>query len=130
MDLDRAQLKRALLNLFDNAVAAMDGKGLIEVKTEQDSEVVRLVLSDRGCGIAESAYAQLFEPYFSTKEGGTGLGLAIVQRIVADHGGRVRAMSNQPSGTRFILEFPQSAETNIDKQESRENQRSRPEKSV
>ncbi len=64
---------------------------------------------DEGCGIQKTVpTSQLFEPYFSTKEGGTGLGLAIVQRIVSDHGGFVRAMANQPRGTRFLVEIPDS----------------------
>jgi two-component system, NtrC family, nitrogen regulation sensor histidine kinase NtrY len=108
LKLDRSQLKRALINLFDNAVAAMKGAGRIEVATEQDSErgVIRLCVSDEGCGIEESASHQLFEPYFSTKVEGTGLGLAIVQRIVNDHGGIVRYTANSPKGSRFSIEFP------------------------
>jgi two-component system nitrogen regulation sensor histidine kinase NtrY len=110
MELDRSQLKRVLINLFDNAVAAMEGKGTISVSTEHDQPggVVRLSISDEGCGIQEAVQSQLFEPYFSTKQGGTGLGLAIVQRIVADHGGFVRVAANEPRGTRFVIEFPDS----------------------
>lgn len=110
MGLDRSQLKRALINLFDNAVAAMNGKGRITVETSYHrlEGVIRCSVSDEGCGIEEGVYSQLFEPYFSTKQGGTGLGLAIVQRIVTDHGGFVRAHANQPKGTRFSIEFPES----------------------
>jgi len=113
MDLDRSQLKRAFINLFDNAVAAMEGNGTITVKTEWNWEkgVIRWVCSDEGCGIEPGAATQLFDPYFSTKEGGTGLGLAIVQRIVTDHGGFVRVAANEPQGTRFTFEFPDSLVT-------------------
>ncbi len=106
--LDKAQLKRLLINLFDNAVAAMSGVGKIEVTTGWDSEkgVFRLTVADEGCGIGDAASNQLFEPYFSTKVGGTGLGLAIVQRIAVDHGAIVRVASNSPRGTRFSVEFP------------------------
>jgi two-component system nitrogen regulation sensor histidine kinase NtrY len=109
LELDRAQLKRALINLFDNAVAAMLGQGQIEVITEWDEKrrAVRLTVADEGCGIPESVYSQLFEPYFSTKQGGTGLGLAIVQRILTDHGGYIRVSANSPRGTRFLIEFPE-----------------------
>jgi two-component system, NtrC family, nitrogen regulation sensor histidine kinase NtrY len=109
MELDRAQLKRALINLFDNAVAAMESRGTIDVITEVDRNagLVRLTVADGGCGIQEGAFTQLFEPYFSTKEGGTGLGLAIVQRIVTDHGAFVRVGVNEPHGTRFVIEFPE-----------------------
>lgn len=110
MELDRAQLKRALINLFDNAVAAMKGAGTISVATEWDKgkNVIRLIVADEGCGIDAAAMSQLFEPYFSTKEEGTGLGLAIVQRIIADHGGFVRVSPNTPKGTRFTFEFPET----------------------
>jgi two-component system nitrogen regulation sensor histidine kinase NtrY len=110
LKLDRSQMKRALINLFDNAVAAMAGEGRIEVLTVYDPTrgLFRVGVSDEGCGIQESAYQQLFEPNFSTKIGGTGLGLAIVQRIVADHGGVVRVSANSPRGTRFSIEFPDS----------------------
>lgn len=110
MELDRSQLKRVLINLFDNAVAAMKGSGTITVGTEHDTELglVRFTVADEGCGLTEGVYTQWFEPYFSTKEEGTGLGLAIVQRIVADHGGFVRVSANEPQGTRFSIEFPES----------------------
>jgi two-component system, NtrC family, nitrogen regulation sensor histidine kinase NtrY len=110
MELDRSQLKRALINLFDNAVAAMQGQGTITVKTERDEKksLIRISVVDEGCGIDPAAMHQLFEPYFSTKQEGTGLGLAIVQRIVADHGGFVRVAPNLPKGTRFSFEFPEA----------------------
>jgi two-component system nitrogen regulation sensor histidine kinase NtrY len=107
MSLDRSQLKRVLINLFDNSVAAMDQKGTIEVTTEvvKGSNGVRLIVSDEGCGIDPEGSSQLFEPYFSTKADGTGLGLAIVQRIIADHGGTVRAIPRDPKGTTLIVDF-------------------------
>ncbi|NBY20255.1 HAMP domain-containing protein [bacterium] len=109
MQLDRSQLKRVLINLFDNAVAAMNHEGLIKIQTEliSSGQICRLSVSDEGCGIDPSGLEQLFEPYFSTKEGGTGLGLAIVKRIVADHGGIVRAEPQELRGTRFVIEFPE-----------------------
>ncbi len=108
LELDRAQLKRGLINLFDNAVAAMNGSGTITVETTRDKTLggYRILVADEGCGIADGGYSQLFEPYFSTKEGGTGLGLAIVQRIVTDHGGFVRAQPNGDRGTRFVIDLP------------------------
>jgi two-component system, NtrC family, nitrogen regulation sensor histidine kinase NtrY len=108
--LDRAQMKRALINLFDNAVAAMNGSGTITVTTEYDRDLQRIAMTvaDEGCGISEQVSSQLFEPHFSTKEGGTGLGLAIVQKIVTDHGGFIRVGSNRPAGTRFTIEFGES----------------------
>ncbi len=113
--IDREALKRALVNLLDNAVAAArganDGNGersRIEVQTGLDarSGVITLEVCDNGPGIAQQLKTRIFEPYFSTKKGGTGLGLAIVSAIVTDHYGFVRVRDNKPKGSRFILEFP------------------------
>ncbi|MFM8270179.1 MAG: sensor histidine kinase, partial [Pseudomonadota bacterium] len=107
--LDRSQVKRALINLFDNAVSAMSGQGTITVSTSEDSsnDAVSLAVCDNGCGI-ERVHGQLFEPYFSTKPDGTGLGLVIVQRIMTDHGGTIRMLANHPKGTKVVLEFPRT----------------------
>ena len=51
-------------------------------------------------------FKRLFQPYFSTSGSGTGLGLAIVQRIILEHGGRIRAEANYPRGARFVIELP------------------------
>ncbi|NBX76177.1 MAG: PAS domain S-box protein [Proteobacteria bacterium] len=112
--LDKSQVKRALINLFDNAVAAMSGQGTITLSTIDDAsaDVISLAVCDSGCGIAE-IHSQLFEPYFSTKPGGTGLGLVIVQRIMTDHGGTIRMLANQPKGTKVVLEFPRSLKLSI-----------------
>jgi signal transduction histidine kinase len=63
-------------------------------------------VSDNGSGIAQHEFPKLFQPYFSTKGRGTGLGLAIVQRIIVEHGGKIRAASNLPKGAKFVIELP------------------------
>jgi len=110
IEVDASQVKRALVNLLDNAVSALKGSehGLIEIFSESDNSkrAARIVVADNGPGLSRVVRDRLFEPYFSTKKEGTGLGLAIVKSIVADHRGYVRAMDNKPHGARFILEFP------------------------
>ncbi|HYG09247.1 MAG TPA: ATP-binding protein, partial [Pyrinomonadaceae bacterium] len=59
-------------------------------------------------------FSRLFQPYFSTRGRGTGLGLAIVQRIVNEHGGRIRAEPNRPRGAKFLVEIPVTDETRSD----------------
>ncbi|MEZ4751966.1 MAG: ATP-binding protein [Bdellovibrionota bacterium] len=110
MNLDRSQLKRVLINLFDNSITAMDKRGEIDVETRWDRSdgLVLLTVRDRGCGIAEDLHQRLFEPYVSTKEGGTGLGLAIVQRIISDHGGFIRVTPNVPKGTQVVIELTEA----------------------
>jgi two-component system, NtrC family, nitrogen regulation sensor histidine kinase NtrY len=106
--LDREQVKRMLLNLLDNALAAIPGGGTITVSVKGDlvQEQVELVVADTGVGVPERDKIRIFEPYFSTKRGGTGLGLAIVNSIVAEHQGILRVEDNQPRGTRFIINIP------------------------
>jgi len=112
--IDREALKRALVNLLDNAVAAATAfndngqRPQIEVRTAVDAQsgVVTLEVCDNGAGIEPRMRARIFEPYFSTKTGGTGLGLAIVSSIVTEHHGFVRVRDNKPHGSRFVLEFP------------------------
>lgn len=106
--LDREQIKRVLINLLDNAVAAVNRNGAIDIKLSYDRGIktVRLEVADDGVGIKPLDKQRLFEPYFSTKKSGTGLGLAIVSTIIADHDGFVRVLDNHPRGTRFIIEMP------------------------
>ncbi|GFE57856.1 PAS domain-containing sensor histidine kinase [Geobacter sp. AOG1] len=106
--LDRDQIKRVLINLLDNAVAAIDGEGAITVESSCNHELkmVTCVVADTGHGIAPEDRPRLFEPYFSTKKSGTGLGLAIVNTIISDHHGFIRVKNNEPTGTRFIIELP------------------------
>jgi len=112
VELDREALKRALINMFDNAVSACHaephGPGRIEVITRYspNRDVVQLEVADNGCGMSREVRLRLFEPYFSTKKDGTGLGLAIVSTVVADHQAYIRAQDNEPYGTRFIINFP------------------------
>jgi two-component system nitrogen regulation sensor histidine kinase NtrY len=106
--LDPDQMKRVLINLVDNSIAAMDERGRIVVTTEYDrgEARARLIVADDGPGIAPADRDQLFVPHFSTKKRGSGLGLAIVSRIVLEHLGTIRAEDNDPRGARFVVELP------------------------
>lgn len=118
--IDSNQIKRVLINLFDNSVAAMKGQGTITVKTKQNLEdgLISLHVIDTGSGIETKVHSQLFEPYFSTKLKGTGLGLAIVQKIMLDHGGNVQAISHGTKGSEFVLEFPHLMKTQLPSEQS------------
>jgi two-component system nitrogen regulation sensor histidine kinase NtrY len=113
VELDRDGVRRVLVNILDNAVAALgtlpgDDQRALEVQTSHDVTlgVVRIEIADNGPGVSAEARLRMFEPYFSTKAEGTGLGLAIVSAIMADHKGFVRVRDNHPRGSRFVLEFP------------------------
>jgi two-component system nitrogen regulation sensor histidine kinase NtrY len=125
IDLNRDAVKRVLVNLLDNAVAAVSGeiKGPmhegsrreIVVKTRYDADLDRacLEVSDTGPGVSADVRARIFEPYYSTRAGGTGLGLAIVASIAADHRAFVRHRENSPCGSRFVVEFPASSSAEL-----------------
>lgn len=107
--LDVEQIKRVFVNLIDNALDALvsiPDERSITVTTSRDAGVVRVEVADTGQGIAPADFRRLFEPYFSRRDSGTGLGLAIVQRIILEHGGRIRAENNDPRGAKFVIELP------------------------
>ncbi|WP_372680365.1 ATP-binding protein [Desulfosarcina sp.] len=108
MNLDRQQLKQAMINLVDNAVAAVRNQGNIAITAAYDPilKLVRLEVADDGTGIADSDKIRLFEPNFSTKKAGMGLGLTIVNSIVTDHNGMIRVQDNLPKGAKFVIELP------------------------
>ena len=110
VNVDGEQIKRALVNIFQNAVAAMEGKGTVWLKTGYDGSTgtLSIEVADDGPGILPEDRDRLFQPYFSKNKSGTGLGLAIVNRIVSDHGGSIRVEGNRPRGARFIIELPVS----------------------
>ena len=108
LNFDKEQLKRVFVNLFDNAIQAMNQKGRVSVTTRYDMKKHRAVVSvaDEGVGINPEDQERLFVPYFSRKKTGTGLGLAIVHRIITDHDGQIQAANNQPKGAVFTFELP------------------------
>lgn len=108
LSLDRDQIKRVVINLLENAVAALGEQGKVEISTSYDVELkmASLTVADHGPGIPAEDKQRLFEPYFSTKKTGTGLGLAIVNSIVSDHNGFVRVRDTLPHGATFVVELP------------------------
>ena len=113
-NLDKEQMKRVIVNLLENAVAAVDevgaeqkeGQIMIETQLDPRMNLARIEVADNGCGVSPQDKPMLFEPYFSTKSSGTGLGLAIVNTIISDHDGYIRVKDNFPRGTRLIIELP------------------------
>ena len=103
---DAEQVKRALINLVDNAIAATPGGGHVRIAVAVAGGSARLIVEDEGPGIPEAERSRVFDPEYSTKARGSGLGLAIVARIASEHAGHVRVEENVPHGCRFLLEWP------------------------
>ena len=90
-DLDAEQINRVMINLLDNAVAAINKKnGRVEITVGYDEQHHKagVTVADDGAGVPSSHKMKVFEPYFSTKKSGTGLGLAIVSSIISDRTAR------------------------------------------
>ena len=110
LTIDPEQIRRVLINLFENATDAIDEGGAIQITTKilDEKKWVRIEFSDNGAGISSADREKLFLPHFTTKKRGTGLGLAIVNRIIIDHNGIIKVQDNYPKGTTFIIELPYS----------------------
>jgi len=97
------ELKEVLVNLLENARAALPNGGTVDVEAEEKGSEVELRVRDDGTGIPPELFPRIFEPHFSTRASGTGLGLAIVKRLVDSWGGRVQAESEEGRGTQIML---------------------------
>jgi len=106
--LDSDRIKQVLLNLYLNAVEAMPDGGRLGVLLDLSPDRDRLDISvtDTGVGISLENLANIYDPYYTTKQSGTGLGLAVVHNIVEAHGGKMTVESEQGKGSRFILSIP------------------------
>ncbi|OEU63807.1 MAG: PAS domain-containing sensor histidine kinase [Desulfobacterales bacterium PC51MH44] len=107
LNLDRQQIKQAMINLVENAIVSIRKEGSIIITLTHDPilKIVRLEVADNGTGISDEGKTRLFEPYFSTKKAGMGLGLTIVSTIIADHNGMIRVQDNHPKGAKFVIEL-------------------------
>lgn len=101
-------LRGTLMNLCLNAVQAMPGGGQLWVRTRLENDHVVVEVEDDGPGIPPEHVHRIWDPFFTTKPvgQGTGLGLSITQRIVADHGGRIRVTSPPGRGACFTVTLP------------------------
>ncbi len=106
LPLNDKEIHQLLLNLSRNGIEAMSGKGELKLKTSMVANTIELSISDTGCGIPPEYIEKIFDPFFTTKENGTGLGLSICNSIVKRHGGAFKVISQQGSGTTFVITFP------------------------
>lgn len=109
----RDKLKQVFLNIILNSYQAMNDNGLakapvIKVTGFIEGDLVKIKISDSGCGMSESTRKKMFEPFHTTKPKGTGLGLAVTHKILEGHGAKVYVESEQGVGTEFILTFPKA----------------------
>ncbi|MBU1965839.1 MAG: PAS domain-containing protein, partial [Proteobacteria bacterium] len=105
--LDADRMTQVLLNLFQNAITAMEAGGVLRISLDRrDEKGVRITVADTGIGIPKEDLLRVFDPYFTTRPSGTGLGLAIVHKIVEAHGGEIRLESEPGRGTTATILLP------------------------
>ncbi len=109
---DQDRINQVLLNLYLNSIEAMPEGGLLTLraKEDEDSEKLRIIITDTRAGIKQEDMVHIFDPYFTTKQSGTGLGLAISHKIVEAHHGEIRLSSEPGQGTTAILILPKQRE--------------------
>ncbi len=107
---DEAQIKQAVLNLFVNARQAMPEGGELLVRVRREHNEVEISVTDTGIGMPADKLEKCFDEYWSDKRGGTGLGLATAKRIIEEHGGSIRVVSEPGRGTSFSIYLPLAVE--------------------
>jgi signal transduction histidine kinase len=115
VSVDPEQLKEVLVNLIINACEAMSNGGHITITErtnggDPQGPTAVLQITDNGPGVPEHLIQKVFEPFFTTKEEGTGLGLSIVERIIHEHGGRIRLDPKEGMGAAFVITLPVTKE--------------------
>ena len=120
LDIDPDRLRRAVINVYDNAWQALVGEDanagasgdrVLTVSTRCHAGTVEIEIADTGPGVPANVLPKVFEPLYSTKGFGVGLGLPTVMDIIAQHGGEVEIQGRADQGTRVILKLPVNADT-------------------
>ncbi len=106
IEVDSHLFRQALLNLIQNAFAAIGSNGRLTISTKMNGNFVSVRVEDTGIGIDEDKLSRIFEPYYTTKASGTGLGLTVVYKIMKEHNGDIHVTSTKGKGTTFTLDFP------------------------
>ncbi|MHB8091800.1 MAG: two-component system sensor histidine kinase NtrB [Syntrophales bacterium] len=105
MDMDK--LQQALLNFVKNAVESISGAGDVTLAVRKEEKgLVKIVITDTGCGLTAEEVERIFNPEYTTKEKGLGLGLSLAHEIIRGHGGEIRVRSQRGEGTVFEIFMP------------------------
>ena len=106
MEIDRALLRQAILNLVKNGMEVLSRGGALTIESRCEDDVVEVSVSDTGGGISAEVAGRLFEPFFTTKPQGTGLGLSITRQIIDEHGGDLVWSNRDSGGAIFTIRLP------------------------
>ncbi len=106
IEMDARYLRQSLLNIVENAFAAMPGGGKLSISARLDGNYETVTVRDTGTGIDSEHLSKIFEPYFTTKASGTGLGLTVVYKVIKEHRGDIFVSSEPGKGTVFTIKLP------------------------
>jgi signal transduction histidine kinase len=108
LDINRAEIRQAMVNLLKNAIEASPSAGRVRLAARRVADGVEIVVEDEGPGIPDEVRAAIFDPFFTTKPAGsgTGLGLSLVYGIVERHGGSINLDESVARGARFRMRLP------------------------
>lgn len=111
LQVDPNQMKQVLINILINAIDAMPSGGMLDTITRQapnrtGKPCIEIIFKDTGIGIDEFHLSKIFQPFYSTKEKGAGMGLAICERIIHNHGGEIKVLTEMGKGTQFTISLP------------------------
>ncbi|MDO9515422.1 MAG: ATP-binding protein, partial [Syntrophales bacterium] len=110
LDVDPAMVEQAFLNIYHNAIDAMEDGGKLSISTRQKDGRVCVEIEDEGSGISKEDMPYIFNPFFTKKSYGTGLGLAQIKKIIDLHQGTIEILSQEGKGTGVVVTFPAQAE--------------------
>jgi len=102
------QLLQVFVNILINALDAIEGNGIITIKSDFDKKNIYVDISDNGCGMNEATVKKIFDPFFTTKEvgKGTGLGLSVSYGIIKQFNGEIKVKSKLMEGSTFTIILP------------------------
>ncbi|MBE1557064.1 two-component system sensor histidine kinase NtrB [Sporosarcina limicola] len=99
-------MKQVFINLLKNSCEALKKNGIITIKVTYQQETVSISIRDNGPGMDTETIGNLYEPFFTTKEGGTGLGMLISKKIILDQNGTITVTSKKNKGTKTLIKLP------------------------
>jgi signal transduction histidine kinase len=106
--IDRFHIERALINLIDNAVDASPTGGAIVITLAPRKNILTITIKDQGAGMSPETLANLYMPFYTTKNDGTGLGMPISKKVIEAHGGTLYISSKPGKGTEVVIRLLRS----------------------
>ena len=104
--LDEDQMRQVFNNIFTNCIYSMPDGGKITISTSSDEESAIIAIQDTGIGMPEEVLENMFNPFYTNRQGGTGLGMAVTQKIIQEHDGKIEVHSEVGKGTLFRIYLP------------------------